>query len=55
MISFMLCAEGGGSHTTLGGRMTETTALGLLRDVSRILSLSREAQAMREERVRDTL
>ena len=40
IISYMLCAEGGGFYMTLGGGMTEATAHGLLIDVSRILSLA---------------
>jgi hypothetical protein len=40
VISFMLCAESGDTCATLGGGMTEGTALGLLTDVSRILSLA---------------
>jgi hypothetical protein len=55
VISFMLCAEGGGSLTTLGGGMTEATALGLLREVSRILSPSHAAHEMRSEARDDRL
>ena len=39
-VSYMLCVEHGGRSTTLAGGMTETTAYGLLQDVSRILGVA---------------
>jgi hypothetical protein len=38
-ISYMLCAEHAGKSTCLAGGMTETTAYGLMRDVSSIMGL----------------
>jgi len=39
-VSYMLCAEYGAQSATLAGGMTEGIALGLLTDVSRILSVA---------------
>ncbi len=39
-VSYMLCVEHGGRSTTLAGGMTETTAYGLLQDVSRVLGVA---------------
>jgi len=42
-VSYVLCAESEGRTTVLAGGMTESTALGLLTDVSRILSVGMAA------------
>ena len=42
-VSYQLCAESAGRATVLAGGMTESTALGLLTDVSRILSVGMAA------------
>lgn len=39
-VSYLLCVEHGGRSTTLAGGMTETTAYGLLQDVSRVLGMA---------------
>jgi len=42
-VSYVLCAESGDRSAVMAGGMTETTALGLLADVSRILGAGRPA------------
>lgn len=39
-VSYMLCVEHGGRSTTLAGGMSETTAYGLLQDVTRVLGIA---------------